>query len=133
MMSQRSKKELTESIRGRYLRANKAKKQQILDEFVAATGYHPEIRDTATQAWDRPSCDEEKGTTKEIRQRSCRCIDPDLGDLWKDMLQTAETILARNHTGIGKTQGNTAEAWGESIIVGNELRHYRPPIAKRTI
>jgi len=40
MMSQRSKKELTESIRGRYLKANKAKKQQILDEFVAATGYH---------------------------------------------------------------------------------------------
>ena len=40
MMSQRSKKELTEAIRGRYLKANKAKKQQMLDEFVAATGYH---------------------------------------------------------------------------------------------
>jgi hypothetical protein len=40
MMSHRSKKELTETIRGRYLKANKEKKQQMLDEFVAATGYH---------------------------------------------------------------------------------------------
>lgn len=40
MMSHRSKKELTETIRGRYLKANKEKKKQILNEFVAATGYH---------------------------------------------------------------------------------------------
>ena len=40
MMSQRSKKELVESIRPRYLKANKKRKEQILDEFVAATGYH---------------------------------------------------------------------------------------------
>lgn len=40
MMSHRSKKELTETIRGRYLKANKESKKQILNEFVAATGYH---------------------------------------------------------------------------------------------
>lgn len=40
MMSQRSKKELTEVVRGRYLKASKKKKIQILNEFVAATGYH---------------------------------------------------------------------------------------------
>jgi len=40
MMSQRSKRELLEAIRPRYLKANKARKKQILDEFVAATGYH---------------------------------------------------------------------------------------------
>lgn len=40
MMSQRSKKELTEAIRGRYLKASKKKKQQILNEFIAVTGYH---------------------------------------------------------------------------------------------
>jgi hypothetical protein len=40
MMSQRSKRELTEVIRPRYLKANKTKKEQILNEYVAATGYH---------------------------------------------------------------------------------------------
>jgi hypothetical protein len=40
MMSQRSKRELTEAIRPRYLKANKTKKEQILNEYVAATGYH---------------------------------------------------------------------------------------------
>ena len=40
MMSQRSKRELLETIRPRYLKANKAGKGRILDEFVAATGYH---------------------------------------------------------------------------------------------
>jgi len=40
MMSQRSKRELQEAIRPRYLKANKKGKVRILDEFVAATGYH---------------------------------------------------------------------------------------------
>lgn len=40
MMSQRSKRELLETIRLRYLQASKAEKQKILDEFTAATGYH---------------------------------------------------------------------------------------------
>jgi hypothetical protein len=40
MMSQRSKRELSEALRARYLNARKADKEKILDEFVAATGYH---------------------------------------------------------------------------------------------
>jgi hypothetical protein len=40
MMSQRSKRELLEAIRPRYLKAKKSKKKTMLDEFVAATGYH---------------------------------------------------------------------------------------------
>jgi len=40
MMSQRSRRELIETIRPRYLKANKVGKAQILDEFVATTGYH---------------------------------------------------------------------------------------------
>ena len=40
MMSQRSKREMIVAIRPRYLKANKAEKAQILDEFVATTGYH---------------------------------------------------------------------------------------------
>lgn len=40
MMSQRSKRELWETIQPRYLKASKAGKNKILDEFIAATGYH---------------------------------------------------------------------------------------------
>ena len=39
-MSKRSKQELTKEIHPRYLRASKAEKKKILDEFTAATGYH---------------------------------------------------------------------------------------------
>ena len=40
MMSKRSKRELTEEIQPRYLKAGKTEKARILDEFTAATGYH---------------------------------------------------------------------------------------------
>lgn len=40
MMSKHSKRELVEVVQPRYLKANKAVKRQIMDEFVAATGYH---------------------------------------------------------------------------------------------
>lgn len=40
MMSQRSKRELWEMVQPRYLKASKAEKNKILDEFVSVTGYH---------------------------------------------------------------------------------------------
>jgi len=40
MMSKRSKQELTKEIHPRYLKASKADKIKILDEYTAATGYH---------------------------------------------------------------------------------------------
>jgi len=40
MMSHKSKHELLETIRPRYLKANKTDKQKILDEFTSVTGYH---------------------------------------------------------------------------------------------
>lgn len=40
MMSLKSKRELAEEVRPRYLKARKAEKQRILDEFTSATGYH---------------------------------------------------------------------------------------------
>lgn len=39
-MTRNSKRELLEAIRPRYVRARKAEKTRILDEFVASTGYH---------------------------------------------------------------------------------------------
>src|SRR5512139_2697837 len=40
MMSLKSKNELLEVVRPRYLKASKFEKQRILDEFTSATGYH---------------------------------------------------------------------------------------------
>ncbi len=40
MMSLKSKRELLEVLRPRYLKAKKAEKQKMLDEFTSATGYH---------------------------------------------------------------------------------------------
>jgi len=40
MMSQTSKRELLKAVRARYTLGNRTSKQHILDEFVAATGYH---------------------------------------------------------------------------------------------
>ena len=40
MMSQRSKRELFAEVQPRYLKASKAEKQKILDEFTSSTGYH---------------------------------------------------------------------------------------------
>jgi len=39
-MSKRSKRELTKEIHPRYIKAKKAEKVKILDEYTAATGYH---------------------------------------------------------------------------------------------
>jgi len=39
-MSLKSKCELLEAVRPRYLKSNKPEKQKILDEFTSATGYH---------------------------------------------------------------------------------------------
>ncbi len=40
MMSLKSKHELLEAVRPRYLKASKVEKQKMLDEFTATTGYH---------------------------------------------------------------------------------------------
>ncbi len=39
-MSLKSKRELLEVLRLRYLKASKVEQQKILDEFTCATGYH---------------------------------------------------------------------------------------------
>jgi hypothetical protein len=56
MMSQKSKRELLETIRPRYLKANKIEKQKMLDEFTLTTGYHRKyvIRALKNQVPNRP-------------------------------------------------------------------------------
>ena len=40
MMSQQNRRELYAEVQARYLKASRAEKQKILDEFTANTGYH---------------------------------------------------------------------------------------------
>ena len=64
MMSQRSKREMIESIRPRYLKANRATKTQILDEFIATTGYHRKYALRVLKHGPKP-----KGLKKQGRQK----------------------------------------------------------------
>lgn len=67
MMSQRSKREMIEAIRPRYLKANKAGKEQILDEFIATTGYHRKYAIRVLKHGSKP-----KGLKKQGRRKVYR-------------------------------------------------------------
>lgn len=64
MMSQRSKKELIEAIRPRYLKSSKTDKERILDEFTQATGYHRKYAIRVLRHGPKP-----KGLKKKGRQK----------------------------------------------------------------
>jgi hypothetical protein len=65
MMSQQSKRELLAAIRPRYLKAKKAEKVRILDEFVAATGYHRKYAIRLLKKGPGPKGRKKKGRRKE--------------------------------------------------------------------
>ena len=67
MMSLGSKKELTEAIRNRYLKANKAGKGRILDEFIAATGYHRKYAIRLLRHGRKPKGLKKKGRKKKYQ------------------------------------------------------------------
>ena len=73
-MSRRSKDELVKQIHPRYLQADKTKKGQILDEFVANTGYH---RKHAIRLWGKgiPECRHEyRGRKRVYRGETVRAL-----------------------------------------------------------
>ena len=67
MMSQRSKRELLEAIRPRYLKANKPGKTKMLDEFIAATGYHRKYAIRLLKNGPGPKGRKKKGRRKVYR------------------------------------------------------------------
>ncbi len=67
MMSQRRKRELLETIRPRYLKAEKGGKTRILDEFVAATGYHRKYAIRVLKHGRKASGVRKKGRRKEYQ------------------------------------------------------------------
>ncbi len=67
MMSQGSKRELVAAIRPRYLKANQAGKEQILNELIATTGYHRKSAIRVLRHGPKP-----KGLKKPGRQKIYR-------------------------------------------------------------
>lgn len=60
-MSQQSKHELQAEVQPRYLKASKAEKQTILDEFTAVTGYHRKYAIRILKRGDQRRCHKPKG------------------------------------------------------------------------
>lgn len=67
MMSQRSKRELLQAVRPRYLKAHKTGKSRILDEFVAATGYHRKYAIRLLKKGPGAKARKKKGRRKEYK------------------------------------------------------------------
>jgi hypothetical protein len=63
MMSQRSKRELFAEVQPRYLKARKAEKQRILDEFTVSTGYHRKYAIRVLKHGYQPRLRKPKGRT----------------------------------------------------------------------
>jgi len=63
-MTPRSKRELLEAIRPRYLRASKVEKTRILDEFVANTGYHRKYAIRLLKQGVKKQCQKKPGKSK---------------------------------------------------------------------
>jgi len=67
MMSLGSKKELTETVRNRYLKARKQEKGRILDEYVASTGYHRKYAIRLLRHGRKPKGMKKKGKQKKYQ------------------------------------------------------------------
>jgi hypothetical protein len=64
MMSQRSKRELLEAVRPRYLKANKVEKTRMLDGFVATTEYHRKYANRLLKNGPGPKRRKKRGRSK---------------------------------------------------------------------
>jgi hypothetical protein len=80
MMSLKSKRELLEAIRPRYLKAGRAEKQKMLDEFTAATGYH---RKYAIRVLKNQVQNHHKGKTKSSKAVYCGAMVQALEQIWE--------------------------------------------------
>ena len=98
-MSLKSKRELLEMVRPRYLKASKVEKQKMLDEFTCATGYDRKyaIRALRNQVQVQNHL---KGKTKTYKTIYRGEVVQVLEQIWEiygtDLFQTAATILARS-------------------------------------
>ena len=93
-MTKIGKRELVLAIRLRYLRAGKAEKGRILDEFVATTGYHRKYAIWLSEAWPRSATDWLPPCPYRLRPGGQAGPDPSLGDLRSPLLASTPSLLA---------------------------------------
>lgn len=87
-MSLASRRELVSSVRKRYLSADRKGKERILDEFVAASGYHRKYAITILGKQERPM------VPKKTRQRK-RTYDAELKDALTIIWQAANHLCSK--------------------------------------
>lgn len=108
-MTKKGKRELLEALRPRYLKASKEGKAKILDEFIAATGYHRKYAIRLLKHGPKPKGWRKRGRSKvyqgevvqvleqlwEIAGRICsRRLHPFLGELVTVLERQGELTLA---------------------------------------
>jgi len=90
-MSQRSKRELWETIQPRYLKASKAEKQKILDEFIASSGYHRKYAIRILRH-GYPRGQHKRREKTSLSRGSGSGVETDMGDLWTHLLKEIASI-----------------------------------------
>jgi len=99
-VSQGSKREMIEAVRPRYLKANRAGKEQILDEFIAITGYHRKYAIRILKQGPKPTVRKSRVAEK-IPRGSGKCIGTNLGNLWSDLFKEIALFLVRRRLSSG--------------------------------
>lgn len=90
MMSHRSKREMVETIRPRYLKADRAGKHTILDEFVSITGYHRKYAIRLLKHGPTPAASKKKPGRKKTYQGDVIVA---LEEIWKSYGQICSKRL----------------------------------------
>ena len=125
MMSQRSKRELLEEIRPRYLKAKKSKEKIMLDEFVAATG-SSKVCDPDPETWLSTTEWQETWIPQDLPRRSGGCTGADLGSMWADLLKTAAAFYPRDGEGAGAMWRIDTTCGNQKAFIADEFCHNRP-------
>lgn len=79
MMSQKSKRELLEAIQPRYLKASRAEKSRMINEFIAVTGYHRKYAIRVLKHGPPRSKGKRKGRTTRYRGEVVKVLE----ELWE--------------------------------------------------
>lgn len=81
---------------------------------------------SSAQAWAQAQRAEEAGAQETISRGSGRSAHPHLGDLWADLLKTAQALPARDGERPGASPGIGACAGSQIPTVANEPGDHRP-------
>ena len=127
IMSLKSRQELVASIRPRYRQATRKEKQQILDEFVAATGYH---RKYATTLLNQSATS--GATAQSSRKGRPRVYTPEVTEALVTVWQVANRICAKRLVPFLPELVNALERHGH-LVLSAEIRQQLLSISPATV